>query len=71
MYLIKETVHDYIKAITSYGGDNYEQFFTTENEQEFKQWLNEQPKLNGELRYIEVIHLISNILRFAFLRLVR
>ena len=73
-YLIKETVHDYIKAITSYGGDkydDYEQFFTTENDQEFKQWLNEQPKLNGELRYIEVIHLISNILRFAFLRLVR
>ena len=49
MYLIKETVHDYIKAITSYVGDkydDYEQFFTTENDQEFKQWLNEQPKLN-------------------------
>ena len=49
-YLIKETVHDYIKAITSYGGDKYDdygKFFTTENEQEFKQWLNEQPKLNG------------------------
>ena len=50
MYRIKETVHDYIKAITSYGGDkydDYEQFFTPENRQEFKQWLNKQPKLNG------------------------
>ena len=48
-YLIKETVHDYIKAITSYGGDkyyDYVQFFTTENEHEFKHWLNKQPKLN-------------------------
>ena len=30
-HLIKEAVHDYIKAITSYGGDKYdvyEQFFT-------------------------------------------
>lgn len=47
-------MHDYIKAITSYGGDkydDYEQFFTTENEQEFKQWLNEQPKLNGVTIY--------------------
>ena len=26
-------------------------FFTTENEQEFKQWLNEQPKLNGVTIY--------------------
>ena len=34
-YLRKEAVYDYIKAITSYGGDkydDYEQFFTTENE---------------------------------------
>ena len=49
-YFIKEAVHDYIKAITSYGGDKYdvyEQFFTPENRQEFKQWLNKQPKLNG------------------------
>ena len=54
-YLIKETVHDYIKAITSYGGDKYdvyEQFFTPENRQEFKQWLNKQPKLNGVTIYI-------------------
>ena len=54
MYLIKETAHDYIKAITSYVGDkydDYEQFFTTENEQEFKQWLNKQPKLNGVTIY--------------------
>ena len=53
-YLIKEAVHDYIKAITSYGGDkydDYEQFFTPENEQEFKQWLNKQPKLNGVTIY--------------------
>ena len=27
-------------------------FFTTENEQEFKQWLNDQPKLNGVTIYI-------------------
>ena len=49
-YFIKEAVHDYIKAITLYSGDkydDYEQFFTTENRQEFKQWLNKQPKLNG------------------------
>ena len=53
-YFIKETVHDYIKAITSYGGDKYdvyEQFFTPENRQEFKQWLNKQPKLNGVTIY--------------------
>ena len=53
-YLIKETVHDYIKAITSYGGDKYDdygQFFNTENEQEFKQWLNKQPKQNGVTIY--------------------
>ena len=53
-YFIKEAVHDYIKAITSYGGDKYdvyEHFFTTENEQEFKQWLNKQPKLNGVTIY--------------------
>ena len=53
-YLIKETVHDYIKAITSYGGDkydDYEQFFTTEIEKEFKQWLNEHTKLNGVTIY--------------------
>ena len=53
-YFIKEAVHDYIKAITSYGGDKYdvyEQFFTPENRQEFKQWLNKQPKLNGVTIY--------------------
>ena len=53
-YFIKEAVHDYIKAITSYGGDKYdvyEQFFTPDNRQEFKQWLNKQPKLNGVTIY--------------------
>ena len=53
-YLIKETVHDYIKAITSYCGDKYDdyvQFFNTEIEQEFKQWWNEHPKLNGVTIY--------------------
>ena len=44
----------YIKAYTSFGGDeeqDYTPYFTEENEQAFDSWLNEQPKINGATLY--------------------
>ena len=44
----------YIKAITSYGGDeeqDYAPFFTEENEKAFDLWLKEQPKASGITLY--------------------
>lgn len=44
----------YIKAITSYGGDeeqDYAPFFTEENEKAFDSWLKEQPKASSITLY--------------------
>ena len=49
-----EAFEKYIKAITSYGGDeeqDYAPYFTEENEKAFDLWLKEQPKANGITLY--------------------
>ena len=44
----------YIKATTSYGGDNYQQYedgYTSENCKAFEDWLTIQPKASGTTLY--------------------
>lgn len=44
----------YIKAMTSYGGDEYPKYmkyYTTENENAYVEWLKEQPKISGKILY--------------------
>lgn len=49
-----ENVEGFIKAITSYGGEDYLQFeewYTPQNAIRFQAWLKDQPKVSGRTLY--------------------
>ena len=54
MELIPETVANYIKATSAFGGDHfpeYSQYFTDDASREFDRWLDSQPGVSGKTLY--------------------